>query len=229
MPRLHYEIASDTYWQQPPAPNLHKLPLATNFRDGVFPLPKLGQIAQNYQGLESAQYGIDVLDKSLGETLEFVAPNGLLKVVSDMRTYPKKPIARKWMETPRVFDETAQNMINTILYDGPMVGTEFIAPDGRLVSVARRVLYFTYASSKKQLIGMQSDYVRGQGISELVATYQRFEEPLGSQYQFETSKETVSIRKIAAQVLRPQRRPRHRETITRPSGLGVDRRVLVNA
>lgn len=205
MSNLHREIASDTHWHHPLAPELEKLPLLTQFRDGALPTRQLGFIASTYRQLQTAKYGLDVMPKAQGETLDFVAPNGLLKVVEDMRTYPKRQTAKREYKSHEVFDIEAQEMADELLYSGSMVGTTLDTPNGR-VDIARRVLYYTYASSKKQLIGMESDRMAQGTVSILDASYRRLEEPLGSVHVYETKNDLVLSRTVSAQVLKSRGR-----------------------
>ncbi|HSX33233.1 MAG TPA: hypothetical protein VLF91_02755 [Candidatus Saccharimonadales bacterium] len=203
---LHEQIASDEYWDAPPA--IH--PVYVSFGAQVFDelagdgVPR--RIDEAYRNI-LAHSSVHIKQIGRGELLALDAPGGLLKVVEDMRTFPKKPSRRRTFVEPEIFDEQAQDMVDALLYAGPQAGTKLEGPDGLLINIARRVVYLRNSPSGRQLVGKNSSLLgRGGGRYDKVYIPHH---PVGHIHTRETRRDRIQTRVVSAEVILPSgaRRP----------------------
>jgi hypothetical protein len=195
---IHMQIASDKYWDTPRAPEV-KVPFGKSVYDVLCAPAVSSQIDQLFQRLD--EQGTLVTPLPEGEELAVDVPGGLLKVVEDMRTHPKRRTQDRQYDTPALFDTQAQAMVDEVLFNGHETGTQVEGINGT-VDVARRTVYLVNSPSVEQLAGKTSELLGRGGGRHSIEFWGRT--PIGHTTVFETRKDSVETRVVSAAILRPR-------------------------
>lgn len=200
--RLHEQIASDEYWQEPVID-----PPITEAGERI---PFLAQVGDAFwagnvlNGIDAAYYklkGQGCYSKSLamGALLATEQPGDLLKVVEDMRIRPKRSVKARPYVSYEAFDTTGEAMVEEVLFAGPQVGVKVETSEGSF-DVARRVLYVRNSHSGRQLTGKDSELL-GRGNNKYGAIFMGHH-PIGRITRGETANDFIEKRIAAAAIIR---------------------------
>ncbi len=195
---LHQQIASENYWKVPHVAGEH-LSLAKRVYDVVC----ADNVSDEIDGLarKIAQQGAHVTPLAEGAQLAVDVPGSMLKIIEDMRLYPNKNLSARLYDSPEVFDEQAQTMLDEALFDGDAVRARVAGENGS-VDVGRKTLYLLNSPSEVRLAGKTSQLLGKGGGMEIVEFRERH--PIGHVMNWETRRERTEARVVYASLIRPR-------------------------
>lgn len=194
---LHEQIATDQYWAGPTSPEAETPSFAARVYDVYLGQSSITGVDRTFRDI--SEMGANVRTLPPGEGLDLNVPGSLLKIVEDMRTQPKRPTRGRRYDTPELFDDQAQAMVDELLFKGAGTGARIEGPTGA-VDIARRVLYLQNSPSQRQLAGKTSDLI-GRGGSHYNVTFKQYGEPVGYIKSYETRRDMVQTRIVSAEII----------------------------